>query len=123
MIAALLKIFLFQAALFAVIAVVLKNILERQLIESAIQKLETLDPRNIDSASETVVVSYRALKHADASRIQHALFQKTNRVPLLKIEQDKSLKGGIIIKGKAMTIDHSLKNRLEESGLRRSVKS
>jgi len=115
---ALMKMFLFQAVIIFIIFVVLKNILEKQLVESAIHEVENLDAKAIDPAlTEMSIIHCQALKAYDQMRLQNILAKKCHRTIRLNIRRDKTIKAGIIIEGKGIKIDHSLRGRLREGGL------
>jgi len=120
MFAAFLKILLLQAVIISVIIFFLKKSLQRQLVESAIYKLETLNPQAlVVDMTEGTVIFYKTLSVSDKLRIQNALSKKTGRTVNINPLQDKTIKGGIIIKVGGLAIDHSLASRLKESGLAR----
>lgn len=114
----ILKIVLAQIVVISIIVFILKKVLDQQLIESAIHKLEVMDANRIgQDLIELNVITYEILDEKDRKRISDALYKKTNRHITLAVAQDKKIKGGIIIKLKNTTINHSLLSRLQESGM------
>ena len=114
----ILKAFLAQMVVIAIIVFVLKKILDRQLIESAIEKLKILHIDPLDKNMNCVeVVTYDPLSEENKKKISDAIYQKVHRHIPLTVSQDKSIKGGIVIKIPNRMIDHSLISRLKESGM------
>ena len=112
------KILAVQVAVISVIVFILKKILDRQLIESALHDIEILDGRRTDAdISELTVVAYEDLNPQSQKRILDAMQKKINRTVHLVVTKDKTLKGGMIIRFKGHSFDYSLVNRLKESGL------
>ena len=105
-----------QIIVIAVIVVVLKKILDRQLIEMAIHKLEALDSARIPSdLSEVVVITPGVLAEKSYQRICSAILKKVNKNIHVVSTIDKAIKGGMIIKIRDITFDHSLASRLKEA--------
>ncbi len=117
----LIQVLVAQGVVIALIVFVLKKILDRQLIESAVKKLETMDFSRLGAeATELTVTTHKALNPKTRNQISAVLnrkaekFQKTIR---LVEKVDPTLKGGILLILKDVAVDHSLASRLKESGL------
>lgn len=107
-----------QLIVITLIVYVLKGVLDRILIDSAIRKIESMRGNFIEKdLTQVSVVSYKPLSEENKLRLQNALNKKAQRVIPLIIERDKKLKGGIIIKIGTTIVDCSLINRLKESGI------
>ncbi len=109
----LVKLILAQCILAVIIIVVLKNILDNKLIESAIRRIETwpqTEPAR--SAGEMVVISHKNLTPANKERILKAARERFSQQmnPVFKI--DKGIMGGIVIKIGEHALEYSLKDRL-----------
>lgn len=114
----ILEIFAAQIVVIAIIVAILKKILDRQLVEMAIHKLEVLDGGRIPSdLSEVIVITPGPLAEKSYQRIFNAILKKTNKKISVVSTVDRTLKGGIIIKVKDITFDHSLVGRLKEADI------
>ncbi len=118
MLAAILKVFFFQIIIISVVVFILKKILEKQLVDIAIQKLDTMPLNEFDSdSSKVVVVSYGHLKGSLKNKITQIVTRKINKSASVIVQRDSRLWGGVIIKWNKGTIDLSLISRLKEGGL------
>lgn len=115
----LLKVFLFQAVVIAIIVFILKALLDKQLVESAVHKFETVNPSSFepDLAQVIVITANGALNEQLKVRLDESLSKKFNRSINVVIQKDKRIKGGIIIKSQKLLIDNSLLSRLKEGGM------
>ncbi|MFA5059945.1 MAG: F0F1 ATP synthase subunit delta [Candidatus Omnitrophota bacterium] len=117
----ILKIVLIQVVVIAFIIFALKKILDRQLIEFAVHKVELTPAEELGAGLKEVIIITADGKFQELSqkKILHAISKKLNRVVALNIQQDKTIRGGAIIKVNKTVIDCSLTSRLKESGLLR----
>ena len=116
----IIKIIAIQIIVAGIIIFILRKILNRQLIDLAINKLEILKVETIgEDLKEVVVVVCGGLSQATQERIAYIVSKKLNRKINVVTAQDKKIKGGIIIKLKNGNIDYSLISRLKESGMLR----
>ena len=107
-----------QILAFLIIAFVLMKILDHQLTESAVHRFEVMFAKELDgNLQEIVVVVCSKMSARTHNRIQSAAFKKLGREIPLTIQQDKHIRGGLIIKLNQLTLDYSLMNRLRDSGL------
>ena len=114
----LIIMFIGQFIVMSTIIFVLKRLLDRQLIETAIHKVETLNPNKIDPQCDEVdLIVFAELDKENQERIIHAFDSKIAKRVKLNVSKDRSLKGGMIIKFKDQTIDHSVAGRLRETGM------
>jgi len=114
----ILAIFILQIIVIGTIIFVLKRRLDRQLIELAIQKFERLNAEDIGpEEKDLVVITAKKIEEGVRHRLIEVSFKKVHRALNLIAQEDRSTKGGIIIKMKNFSIDYSLAGRLRESGL------
>lgn len=114
----IIKIFILQIIVAAIVVVILKNVLNRMLIESAINQLEILKVQEIsDGLSEVTVMTHKKIKELDYNKIALSLYRRLHKRIDVVNQISPEIKGGMIIKIKSITIDYSLKKKLKESGL------
>lgn len=117
----ILTVIVIQVVVIGIIVAILWTVLNRRLTELTIRKFETLNSELLEKeTSDLTVVTCGKLSEDSQRRISDAFYKKTRRAVHLIIAQDKTIKGGIIIKQKSVIEDGSLKGRLKESGLMRS---
>ena len=105
-----LSMFVLQLIIAAIVIFVLKNLLDRELEKAAIEKLMSL---KADSTIKTVNIYYA---HSMPSKIEKELIHLTkNKFSDSKVvfEQNKILKGGLVIKAADVVLDYSLSSRLD----------
>lgn len=117
----LIKVFILQVIVVAIIVYILYVLLDKQLVESAVHKLETT---NLDSLEPklleiTVVTPKGILDDKIKGRLSQCLVKKLNRNVDIIVIGDKHMKGGIVIKSRNLLIDNSLSGRLKASGMAR----
>jgi len=119
--AILLKVFLFQILVAAVVIFVLSRILHRQLEELAIKKLDYLKLDAEESKIETLtLIAPGKISLSVQNKIAHVCQRKFGRPLTFVLKTDKTLKSGLVIVLKKITIDFSLVGRLKEGGVIRS---
>ena len=118
MLIAIIQVFVFQIIVISVIVVVLKKVLEGQLITLAVQKLDAMPLGEFDQNShEVTVTAYAKLKSSIAEKIAQIVTRKINKPATVAVQRDKKLWGGLIIRWNKGVIDFSLISRLKEGGL------
>ena len=117
----LLQMIVIQAGVITIIIVVLKKILDGQLMGSALKKLESMDFSRLGvEACELVVTTHKSLHPKTRNQISVIIArkaQKFQKTIALVEKVDPSLKGGMTLKLKDIAVDYSLASRLKESGL------
>lgn len=114
----ILQVFLFQFIVIAVIIFILKKILDRMLIESAIKKFEffDLDPQE-QKPEKILVITHKKLKDKYHQKISAIVAKRLHRsIPVVSLI-DKKIFGGMVIQVQDIKIDFSLISRLKESGM------
>ncbi len=115
------KVLFFQVLVAIVVIFILKKILNLQLEELAVKKLEyiKLDDEELGLEALTLVAPGK-ISLALQSKIDYICKKKFGRPLRFVIKTDRSLKGGLVIRLKKIIIDYSLIGRLKESGMLRS---
>ena len=91
---------------------VLKKVLDRELIQTAIEEFETLKYQgDLVQLKEIVVVSYKDLDDAVQARIKAVADKRFKGIPL-NLSTDSMLKGGIRIVVGQTVIDNTSRKRL-----------
>lgn len=109
----LVNMLLAQGILAVIIVIVLKNILDNNLIESAIRRLEWwLRTEHSSSVNQVTVISHKKLHPKNEERIVKAAgeYFKDSGKPVFQI--DRKIMGGVVIKVGENIFDYSLKDRL-----------
>jgi F0F1-type ATP synthase delta subunit len=106
----LLQIFLLQIVTCLVIIFVLGALLKRELIKSALQAIEQIEPRH--GILEVTVVTAVALNSSDDVRLRSAIAEKFHP-ETVNISLDAALKGGMVIKAGGLLLDYSLLTRIK----------
>lgn len=114
--------FVSQAMAIGIIVVILKKILDRNLIDLAIQQLEAgrLTPqrqqkKDFDySNSKIVVVTHRKIRSGDSQRVLKAVTKNMPGV-IVDFEVEPKVIGGMIIKVDDNAADYSLIDRLRRA--------
>lgn len=118
----LIKIFLLQLAIAAVIVFILKKILDNMLIDLASRHFDLWMHRQQtqDHPAEKIsFISHKPLKPKNKEKFLKIMTKYSKQKIQPVFERDKSILGGVIIKGSNDILDFSLKTRLEEA-LRRN---
>ena len=107
--AAFFFIFCVQALVAAVVIFILKQLLDKELIEAALEKFQGLD-----TGKDTADIRVR-LGKMDARARERFEDLARRRFPRarLTVEQDEGLKGGVIITVGSEQLDFSVANRLK----------
>jgi len=114
----LLKILFYQLLLIAVIVLILKALLDRQLIDAAIQDIGFLPlAGDLPKADKIEIVTFRPLKPETQKKISQAVCKKFNKELPVETRQDKKIRGGIFIRIGPVHIDFTLHSRLKTIGL------
>lgn len=115
------KIFLLQIIVAAIVIFILKKVLDRQLQQLAVKKLDYLKLDKDDLASETIILSAPGpVSLATQEAVARLSQKKFGRSVKIVTRADPSLRGGLVIKLKRTIIDFSLVGRLKEGGILRS---
>jgi F0F1-type ATP synthase delta subunit len=106
-------IFGLQVVSALIVIFVLKKLLDRELIESALEQFEVLkcqeDPVQLKNIN---VVGHKAMSGEVESRFKHIAARRFKEIPI-KFSTDPSLKGGVLVLIGGTKIDCSLSDRLE----------
>ncbi len=98
---------LVQLLIAGVVIFVLKRLLDRELMLTALEKLDSLEP------VKEITVKYAGhLSDAIRSKIQSILRRKTEGIKVIFIESSE-LKGGLVIEAEGVVFDFSLAGRLK----------
>ena len=112
------KIFILQIIVGAIVVVILKKALDKMLIETAIRQLEIFKVEEFgEGLSEVIVMTHKKIKELDYNKIALILYRRLHKRVNVVNQIVPDLRGGMIIKVKNITIDYSLKKKLKESGL------
>ena len=115
MILIFLKILLMQLVVAAIVIFVLKKILDHQLVELALKKFGNCQLNAEDQKLNGIIVlATSVLKPAIQTRLNQIVEKKFKRPMQLFVKEDKTLRGGIVIKLNSVVIDYSLTGRLRE---------
>jgi F0F1-type ATP synthase delta subunit len=107
-------IFGLQVVLALIVIVVLKKLLDRELVESALEQFEVLKYQEDPSQLKTIaVVGHKALKDQIRSRFKSVAARKFKGVPV-DFPTDAGLKGGVKVVVGRTVIDCTLNDRLEK---------
>ena len=118
MLMAIAQVFIFQLIVISIIVFILKKVLEGQLIDLAVRKLDTMPLNEFDQDSyEVTVTAYAKLKNTIKEKIAQIITRKINKPAIVVVQHDKKLWGGLIIRWNKGVIDFSLISRLKEGGL------
>lgn len=115
------KILLAQIVAMTAVVFVLKKVLDKQLVESAIRQYdfwrneEKVRPVN----DEVAVICHRRLALAHRALIEKATRRRFGESARVIERVDKALWGGVIIRVGATVFDYSLKDRLRQAFLMR----
>lgn len=104
-----LAVLLLQCVIAVVVIIVLKYLLDRELVEAAMEKLYTRARGNSDSVE---VISATPLNEKVCGRIKDLITRKSPDTKVTFI-QDVAIKGGIIIRFHDEEINFSLEDRLK----------
>ena len=106
----LLIIFFIQCVIAVVAIFILKKLLDKELMEAALEKLESC--KASEEVKEISVHSATEINPEYKSRIQSVCKRKFAQARL-DILLDPLLKGGVVIKAGEYSLDFSLSNRLQ----------
>jgi F0F1-type ATP synthase delta subunit len=105
-----LVLFILQCLFAAGVVLVLKKHLDRELIEAALEKLEAC--RISQEVKEIVVRSAGGVSDDIKAHLESIRQRKFNQVHL-NIQEDRTLKGGMVIAAGDLLLDFSLASRLQ----------
>jgi len=110
------KMILLQVVVFSLIIFILKMILDKKLIESAINEFRVWEQERRNVSSSTIlVISYKPLKKKYKLKILKIALDYFGEGVQPSFKIDKALHGGLVIHiGEAM-IECSLKDRLSQA--------
>ena len=112
----LLKILFWQVVVAAIVTGILKMVLDKNLIASAIKQFERicqhLDP---PSSLDVVVVTCRPLAKSVSEHLSQIVRNKFGETAVVRYQIDKLMWGGIIIRVDRTVINYSLKDRLRQA--------
>lgn len=119
----LLNFVLPQVVAITIIVIVLKKVLDRNLINLAIEQLEAgrLNPseaqsKSVESAKVLFkVITHKKIKDVDRERILKAITKNIPGGIVPDFQVDKNIRGGMIIKVGENTSDCSLSDRLRRA--------
>lgn len=100
-----------QLVIAAIVVVVLKGKLDKELIDAAIEQLVVLN--GSDAQGSVRVVSSAVLQVSWRRHIEAAIKRKFPAVDV-EFQEDVALKGGVVIKLPGQTLDFSLADRLKK---------
>ncbi len=104
-----------QVAAGFIVILILKKILDHQLVELAIKKFEAIKLQPEDQKlSSILIISSRAISVAVHERIRLAAEKKFNRPISLVVKINKKINGGMIIQVNSAIVDYSVVGRLKE---------
>ncbi len=117
----LLKVLILQAIVASCVIFVLMRVLDLQLQQLAVKKLDYVKFDKEDLQSECVVLSAPGnISAAVQQKIAHVCQKKIGRPLKIVTKKDRALKGGLVICLKKTIIDFSLIGRLKEGGIIRA---
>ena len=114
----LIKIFALQFVCAAIIVYILKQILDTMLIDLASRHFDLWMHRQqaLDHPAENIsIISHRPLKSKHKEKFFKIITKYSNQKIQPAFEINKSILGGVIIKGSNDVLDFCLKTRLEEA--------
>lgn len=119
----LLNFVLPQVVAITIIVIVLKKVLDRNLINLAIEQLEAgrLNPSEAQSKSAEpakflfTVITHKKIKDVDRERILKAVTKNISGSIVPNFQVDKNIRGGMIIKAGENISDCSLSDRLRRA--------
>jgi len=117
----LIKVLVLQVIVAVIVILILKKVLDRQLQQLAIKKLDYVKLDKEDLASESVILSApQPVAVVIREKVAHICQKKMGRPVKIVTKVDTALKGGLIIQLKKTTVDFSLIGRLKEGGIIRT---
>ena len=112
----ILKILIWQLIVAAGAIGILKVVLDKNLIESAVKQFEHLCQHCESTAvSDIVVVTQRPLTQTVSERIRRVAHKRFGGKAGVRYQTDKHMWGGIIIRLAGTVINFSLKDRLHQA--------
>ena len=114
----LIKIFLLQLVAAAIIVYILKKVLDNMLIDLASRHFDLWMHRQQareHPAENISIISHRPLKSKHKEKFLKITTKYSNQKIQPAFEIDKSILGGVMIKGSDDILDFCLKTRLEEA--------
>lgn len=107
-----------QLTFMAVIIFILVRLLNKHLVQLAVERFEALPDGSIDrAAGQLTVVVAGQIPGGLEEKLVRLVSLKMNGPMSIAIKQDPSIFGGVMIFLPGQTIDYSLRCRLKESGL------
>ncbi|HPB67652.1 MAG TPA: F0F1 ATP synthase subunit delta [Candidatus Omnitrophota bacterium] len=111
-----LKIFFFQILAAMITISILKVILDRNLIESAVKQFEYLcQHSDLPSPPEVTVISCHPLSPAVSSRVRCLVRKKFGEGVNVRCQTDKRMWGGVVIRVPGTVVNYSLKDRVRQA--------
>lgn len=114
----LLKVFLLQIFLASIVIFALRKVLNNMLIDLAIRHFGLWMQRQQahgQPAEKIVIISHKPLKPKYREKILKIMARYSGQIIQPAFEMDKSILGGLVIKGTGDAFDFSLKSRLNEA--------
>lgn len=95
---------------------ILKVILDRSLIESAVKQFEYLcQHSDLPSPPEVKVISCHPLSQAVSSRVRCLVRKKFGEGVNVRYQTDKRMWGGVVIRVLGTVVNYSLKDRIRQA--------
>ncbi len=114
----ILQIIIFQLIMAVVVILTLRFILNRKVIEFALQTFDGYrKPDEAPIPKEVIVISHKNLNPARQQRILQIAQKKFGPNVKVNFLTDKSFMGGLVIKFNHVQIGSSVRDRLKEGGL------
>ena len=106
-------IFALQLAIAGIIFFVLRKILDRELVELALERFDRYKPEDeLKSVKEIYVITYKPLSQLVNTRLSQLVNKKFQQARLV-LKEEKRIKGGMVVQIGSYTIDMSLLSRLK----------
>ena len=101
-----------QLALGALIVFFLKKALNKELVDTTLERFEALVPDdNLAKIAEIKLRFYSQLSESAQQRVKRTLERKFPQAKLI-LEKDRSIKGGLVLELGGVRVDGSLSDRL-----------
>lgn len=114
-----LGIFVLQIVCYVIIFFILRSVLNKMLIETAIQTFDRINAEYIkqDQRELKIITATGRLEEIWQRRLKFSSSRKRGKPVELVIEHDKNIMGGMIICLTDKPMDFSVRTRLKQSGL------